>query len=194
MMNLRKLLLWISVSILILCALRYGVLEFANQYIYQFRNVHFPEFAYRYDDFLPYIPVVFMLGLKIAGVRSRSNWKQMLTATIISYAFMGIVVLSIKSLAGVLRPDGSDLLSFPSGHTATAFTAACLLYKEYGDRSAWTGVAAFLPAIVTGLSRQLNNRHWLSDVIGGAVIGIVSVEIGYFLSGLIYKNQKLTRS
>lgn len=190
MMNLRKLLLWILVSILILCALKYGVLEFANQYIYQFRNIHFSGFAYRYDDFLPYLPIALMLGMKIAGVQSRSNWKQMLTATLISFAFMGMVVLSIKSLAGVLRPDGSDFLSFPSGHTATAFTAACLLYKEYGSRSAWIGVAAFLPAIVTGLSRQLNNRHWLSDVVGGAVIGIVSVEIGYFLCGLIYKRER----
>lgn len=190
MMNLRKLLLWILASILILCALRYGVLEHANQYIYNFRNTHFPTFAYRYDDFLPYIPIVLMWVMKIAGVQSRSNWKQMLTATVFSFAFMGIVICTIKSLAGVLRPDGSDFLSFPSGHTATAFTAACLLYKEYGNKSAWIGVAAFLPAIVTGLSRQLNNRHWLSDVVGGAVIGIVSVEVGYYLSGLIYKKRE----
>ena len=45
MMNLRKLLLWILVSIIILCALRYGILECANQYIYNLRNTHFPSFA-----------------------------------------------------------------------------------------------------------------------------------------------------
>ena len=159
MMNLRKLLLWILVSIIILCALRYGILECANQYIYNLRNTHFPSFAYRYDDFLPYIPVVI------------------------------ITICSIKSLAGVLRPDGSDFLSFPSGHTATAFTSACLLYKEYGPKSSWIGVAAFLPAFITGLSRQLNNRHWLSDVVGGAVIGILMVEVGYCLSGLLFKEK-----
>lgn len=189
MMNIRKLLLWVIVSILILSVLRLGILEQANQYIYQFRNMNFPGFAYRYDDFLPYIPVILMFGMKIASIRSRSDWKEMLTATAISFAFMGIVVLSIKSLTGVLRPDGSDYLSFPSGHTATAFTAACLLYKEYGSRSGWIGVAAFLPAIITGFSRQLNNRHWLSDVVGGAVVGIVSVEIGYYLCGLIYNKK-----
>lgn len=189
-MNLRKLLLWVFISILILCALKYGILEHANQYIYNLRNTHIPSFAYRYDDFLPYIPVLVMFGMKIAGIKSRSNWKQMLTASALSFVLMGIIVCSIKSLAGVLRPDGSDFLSFPSGHTATAFTSACLLYKEYSKKSPWIGVIAYLPAIVTGLSRQLNNKHWLSDVVGGVVIGIMAVEIGYFLSDLLFKRKK----
>ena len=174
MMNLRKLLLWILVSIIILCALRYGILECANQYIYNLRNTHFPSFAYRYDDFLPYIPVVIMFGMKLAGIKSRSQWKPMLISTVFSFALMGITICSIKSLAGVLRPDGSDFL----------------LYKEYGPKSSWIGVAAFLPAFITGLSRQLNNRHWLSDVVGGAVIGILMVEVGYYLSGLLFKEKR----
>ena len=136
-----------------------------------------------------YIPVVSMFGMKLAGIKSRSQWKPMLISTVLSFALMGITICSIKSLAGVLRPDGSDFLSFPSGHTATAFTSACLLYKEYGPKSSWIGVAAFLPAFITGLSRQLNNRHWLSDVVGGAVIGILMVEVGYCLSGLLFKEK-----
>ena len=92
MMNLRKLLLWILVSIIILCALRYGILECANQYIYNLRNTHFPSFAYRYDDFLPYIPVVIMFGMKLAGIKSRSQWKPMLISTVFSFALMGITI------------------------------------------------------------------------------------------------------
>lgn len=173
-----------------MCALRYGGLESANQYIYNLRNTHIPSFAYRYDDFLPYLPLTIMFGLKIAGIKSRSNWTQMLVATVFSFALMVITVSSIKSLAGVLRPDGSDLLSFPSGHTATAFTSACLLYKEYGRKSILVSVVAYLPAVVTGITRQLNNRHWLSDVVGGAVIGIVAVEAGYFFTDLLFKKKQ----
>ena len=170
MTNFRKLFLWILICILTLCALRYGVLESANQYIYNLRNTHIPSFAYCYDDFLPYLPLTIMFGLKIA--------------------LMVITVSSIKSLAGVLRPDGSDLLSFPSGHTATAFTSACLLYKEYGRKSILVSVVAYLPAVVTGITRQLNNRHWLSDVVGGAVIGSVAVEAGYFFTDLLFKKKQ----
>ena len=103
---------------------------------------------------------------------------------------MVISVSSIKSLAGVLRPDGSDLLSFPSGHTATAFTSACLLYKEYSRKNILVSIVAYLPAVVTGITRQLNNRHWLSDVVGGAVIGIVAVEAGYFFTDLLFKKKQ----
>ena len=190
MTNFRKLFLWILICILTLCALRYGVLESANQYIYNLRNTHIPSFAYRYDDFLPYLPLTIMFGLKIAGIKSRSNWTQMLVATVFSFALMVITVSSIKSLAGVLRPDGSDLLSFPSGHTATAFTSACLLYKEYGRKSILVSVVAYLPAVVTGITRQLNNRQWLSDVVGGAVLGLVAVEAGYFFTDLLFKKKQ----
>ena len=126
--------------------------------------------------------IVAMFVLKLTGVKSRSNWKRMLVSTAFSYILMGTIVLTMKSLAGVLRPDGSDFLSFPSGHTATAFTAATLLYKEYGFKPPLAGIATFLPAVVTGFTRQLNNRHWLSDVLAGAIIGIMMVELAYFLT------------
>lgn len=189
-MNPRKLFIWLFVCALFICILRLGLIESADQYIYYLRNEYLPGFAYRYDDYLPYLPVVVMLGLKLSGVKSRNNWRQMLFATALSFALMGMVVLSMKSLAGVLRPDSSDFLSFPSGHTATAFTAASLLRKEYGYKSRWIAAVIYLPAILTGLTRQLNNRHWLSDVLAGATIGIMMVEVAYFLTGLIFKKKE----
>ena len=173
---------WLFACIFLVCALRAGLLTSADQYIYHLRNMHASTFAYRYDDFLPYLPIVAMFVLKLTGVKSRSNWKRMLVSTAFSYILMGTIVLTMKSLAGVLRPDGSDFLSFPSGHTATAFTAATLLYKEYGFKTPLAGIATFLPAVVTGFTRQLNNRHWLSDVLAGAIIGIMMVELAYFLT------------
>lgn len=41
-------------------------------------------------------------------------------------------VNGLKLTTGVLRPDATNYFSFPSGHTAAAFMAATLLYKEYG--------------------------------------------------------------
>ena len=122
-------------------------------------------------------------GLLTSAVLYIYNFSNMHDSnTAFSYILMGTIVLTMKSLAGVLRPDGSDFLSFPSGHTATAFTAATLLYKEYGFKTPLAGIATFLPAVVTGFTRQLNNRHWLSDVLAGAIIGIMMVELAYFLT------------
>lgn len=189
MMSFRTLLFWLIASAVFICALRLGLVESANQYIRSLRNEYIPNFAYRYDDFLPYLPLIVMVGLKIAKVPSRSNWKQMLVSTLFSFALMLLIVLSMKSFTGVLRPDGSNLFSFPSGHTATAFTASCLLYKEYGSKSRWVASAIYLQAVLTGLSRLFNNRHWLSDVLAGATIGTIAVEVGYYLTALLFKKR-----
>mgnify|MGYP003199246539 CR=1 FL=1 len=64
--------------------------------------------------------------------------------------------------------------SFPSGHTATAFMTATMLTKEYGHISPWIGIGAYSVATATGLMRMANNKHWLSDVLTGAGIGILA--------------------
>lgn len=75
----------------------------------------------------------------------------------------------IKGLANRERPDGSDRFSFPSGHTSTVFASAAVLGEFYGWK---VGVPAYLLGVLTGVSRMSAGRHWLSDVTGGALIGI----------------------
>lgn len=79
------------------------------------------------------------------------------------------------------RPDGSAFNSFPSGHTATAFVGAEVLRREYWHVSPWIGITGYAVAAGTGFLRMYNNRHWLTDVLAGAGIGILSVEIAYWL-------------
>ena len=74
---------------------------------------------------------------------------------------------------------------------ATAFMTATMLHKEYGHRSPWYSIAGYTAATVTGVTRQLNNRHWISDVMVGAGIGILAAEFGYFLADLIFKDKGL---
>ncbi|MFR6416073.1 MAG: phosphatase PAP2 family protein, partial [Alistipes shahii] len=90
-----------------------------------------------------------------------------------------------------MRPDGSSRNSFPSGHTATAFMTATMLHKEYGHRSPWYSIGGYTVATLTGVTRQLNNRHWMSDIMVGAGIGILATELGYFLADLIFKEKGL---
>ena len=156
------------------------------------RNDYVPSFRFRYDDYLQYAPAALMLGLKIGGVRGRSSWGRMLVSDAFSVALMAGAVNSLKYTCRMPRPDGSNNKSFPSGHTATAFMAATMLHKEYGGRSPWYSIAGYSMATVTGVSRMLNNKHWLSDVLVGAGIGILSVELGYLFADLIFKDKGLT--
>ncbi len=157
----------------------------------ELRDAYAPHFHYSYDDYLQYAPGVALLITKACGVKGRSSWERMIVSDVFSVALMAGVTNGLKYSIGTMRPDGSTANSFPSGHTATAFMAAHMLHKEYGHVSPWISVGGYTVAIAVGASRILNNRHWISDVLAGAGIGILSVELGYFITDLIYKDKGL---
>ena len=155
------------------------------------RNDFMPRFHRTLDNYTQIAPAAVMVGMKAAGVESRSSWGRMLLSDAFSVALMAGTVQGLKNATNVMRPDGSDNHSFPSGHTATAFMTATMLNKEYGYKSPWIGVGAYSVATATGLMRMANNKHWLSDVLVGAGIGIMATEFGYWLADLIYKDKGL---
>ena len=150
------------------------------------------------DDYTQYFGPAVTVGLKLAGVEGRSDWPRLLASAAMSYGIMAAFVNGIKYTAKEMRPDGSSANSWPSGHTATSFVGvvgATLLHKEYGlTRSPWYSVAGYGVATATGVMRILNNRHWISDVMSGAGIGIMSTEIGYALSDILFKGKGLLRN
>jgi membrane-associated phospholipid phosphatase len=77
---------------------------------------------------------------------------------------------ALKYTVSRTRPDGSSTLSFPSGHTSGAFATATVLERHYGWK---VGVPAYLFAGYVGASRINENKHYLSDVIFGATLGIL---------------------
>jgi membrane-associated phospholipid phosphatase len=68
------------------------------------------------------------------------------------------------------RPDGTSY-SFPSGHAATTFASATVLQRHFGWKA---GVPAYAVASLVATSRIRDNRHYLSDVVFGATIGMVA--------------------
>ncbi|MBS0387081.1 MAG: phosphatase PAP2 family protein [Proteobacteria bacterium] len=77
---------------------------------------------------------------------------------------------TLKFAVNENRPNGGDH-SFPSGHTAFAFTGAEFIRKEYGWR--W-GVPSYAVAGYVGWSRVAAREHYTHDVLAGALIGILS--------------------
>ena len=152
------------------------------------------HFKTEIDNYTQYFGPTMVLGLKLAGVEGRSTWPRLLASTAMSSGIMAAFVNGIKYTAKEMRPDGSTANSWPSGHTATSFVGATLLHHEYGmTRSPWYSIAGFGVATATGIMRVLNNRHWVSDVMSGAGIGIMSTELAYALSDIIFKDKGLLR-
>ena len=153
------------------------------------------DFKTGIDDYTQFFGPAMVVGLKLGGYEGRSDWPRLLASAGMSYAIMAGLVNGIKYSAKEMRPDGSTANSWPSGHTATAFVGASLLHKEYGlTRSPWWSVAGYGVATATGVMRVLNNRHWISDVMSGAGIGIMSTELGYALCDLLFKGKGLLRN
>lgn len=161
-----------------------------NQSLRAIRMSHVPRFHNRYDDYMQFVPLVAQGILRLGGVQGQSqSTAQMLTADAIATATMFAVVTGAKYLFRVERPDGSSRNSYPSGHTAMAFTSATLLHLEYGRRYPWLSVLGYAGAISVGMGRVLNNRHWAGDVVTGAGIGLLSGYLGYYLSERLWGRQ-----
>ena len=136
---------------------------------------------YYLDDYFEYGLPVMAYGLGfIPGVEARHNFRDRTFAMATSFLIMKGSVELMKRNVSVERPRG-DMRSFPSGHTAVTMMSAHIMYKEYRDVSPWICVGGYLIATSTGVFRMMNYAHWFSDVVMGAGIGLLSVELGYMM-------------
>ena len=81
-----------------------------------------------------------------------------------------VLTQGIKVSVGRRRPDGTRF-SFPSGHASSSFTTATVLQRRLGWR---IGIPAYAMATYVAVSRLQENRHYLSDVVFGAGLGIIA--------------------
>ncbi|MGX1754228.1 phosphatase PAP2 family protein [Sphingobacterium sp. NPDC055346] len=135
----------------------------------------------RIDDFTQYAATGSYFAFDLMGIRAKHDFKSRLFVASVAHIIMGSSVNLLKKSVPIMRPDFSASNSFPSGHTATAFVGAELIWQEYSHQSAWYGIGAYTIAAGTGFFRMYNNRHWLSDVVMGAGIGILSTKMAYWM-------------
>lgn len=150
-----------------------------NYEVQEERNEWIPTYHNHTDDYLQYVPIVAVYGLNALGVKGKNNFGNRSALLIKSELIVGVLTYSLKRITGVPRPDTGQPTSFPSGHTAQAFAAATFMAKEYGHKSIWYSIGAYSVATGIGAMRVMNNRHWMSDVLVGAGIGILSTNLVY---------------
>jgi len=143
--------------------------------------------TYDLDNYFEFGMPALAYGLGyIPGVKARNNHLDRTLAMATSALIMKGSVELMKHTIPIQRPRG-DMRSFPSGHTAVTMMSAHIMFKEYRDVSPWICVGGYLMATTTGVLRISNRAHWFSDVMMGAGIGLLSVEIGYMLLPVWHK-------
>jgi len=106
--------------------------------------------------------------LAVGGFTSDDQISGLATDLCWSYLSAAAVTGIFKHTVDRPRPaDGG--LSFPSGHTSSAFSAVPVVFHHLGWQA---GMGATLMATATGLGRMEEERHYLSDVLFGAAIGL----------------------
>jgi len=133
------------------------------------------------DDYLKYAPAASVYLLNFVGIKGRHEFIGRSIILVASTILSAQLVTALKHDTHQLRPDGSTYNSFPSGHTTTAFIGAEMMNQEFGWRSPWYSVAGYSLATGTAVLRIMNNRHWLSDVVAGAGIGMLTTKFTYWL-------------
>lgn len=134
------------------------------------------------ENVIQYVPDASVLLLKACGLKSRHNWRDLAYLEAGSALLAFTINTGLKYSLDVPRPYGNVYNSFPSGHTVTAFVGAEMLRREYGSEYPAVAIAGYTVATGVGLLRMYNNRHWASDVLAGAGVGILSVSLMYWLA------------
>jgi len=135
----------------------------------------------------PEVYVTTSLGLIAVGLAARNpHIAKAGGRAAASIAIAAAIELSLKVIIGRARPDSGlgsthfdsfsiQSRSMPSGHSALSFALVTSLAGEV--RPIWARVGLYGLATATALSRVNDDRHWLSDITAGSLIGVTSAKL-----------------
>lgn len=134
------------------------------------------------DQATQFFPAIAVFAMDAVGLKSINSVRKQIQLFGVSQLVGAAVVYPMKYIVQRERPNGSDNKSFPSGHTTRAFVSAEFLHQEFGHLSPWVSIAGYTTAGATAYLRLYQNKHWLSDVLAGAAIGMASTKLVYWVN------------
>ena len=130
------------------------------------------------ENFIMFVPTITMYTADLFKADSKNDAFTQTKYLAIAGITNNLITVGLKYLTDEERPNG-EAHSFPSGHTSNAFVMATVLHHEFIDSSPLLAYSGFVFATTTGVLRVMNNKHWVSDVLVGAGIGILVTDLVY---------------
>jgi membrane-associated phospholipid phosphatase len=146
------------------------------------------SFNYPIDEYTRFAPIAQMYIADLAGVKAKNHWFDQTKNMALSIIITDIITNTMKRHIYKVRPNGANAKAFPSGHSSLTFTTAAVLYEEFGETSPLLAYSGYGFAAMTGSFRLLNNKHYISDVLAGAGIGILVAKLVYHFDYLFQWN------
>jgi membrane-associated phospholipid phosphatase len=136
------------------------------------------------------------LGMLIVWLAGSTSWKQWAVYELFWISILAVLVLSLKFMIRRRRPEGewgaiyrnTDPHSFPSGHAARSFLIATLATLL---GLGWLAAILWIWAPLVSLARVAMGVHYVSDVVAGAIVGVVAALIGWQFSVIIFSQISL---
>jgi membrane-associated phospholipid phosphatase len=169
-------------------AITYGISSFVfhpvrrvDYYFYSVTQRTDAGFHTKAESYFLIAPMVMVYGLNLVGVEGKNRFIDRTALLGLSGGILALTGYVTKYTSHRLRPNKTDYLSFPSGHTAVAFMGAEFLAQEYSDKSPVYTIIGYSVAVTTGIFRMYNRDHWFSDVVAGAGFGVLSTKASYLI-------------
>ncbi len=141
------------------------------------------DYSIPVDDLIQYVPIAELYIADALGVKAKNHWFDQTKYLIISNVITAALTHGAKFAINKERPNGADH-SFPSGHSSFSFTNATALYEEFHDTAPGFSYSGYVLTSMVGSLRVVNNKHWFSDVLAGAGLGILVTRMVYYFEPL----------
>jgi len=128
------------------------------------------------DICLKWAPLLAVFALDAFENKSKEKLGKDLVDAGVGILLFNAAVSPLKDSVKRIRPNGK-LKSFPSRHTAASFLGAEMFRQELKDKHPVWSYAGYAAAISTATLRLYHNKHWFSDVLTGAAIGVLSAKL-----------------
>ncbi len=169
--------IFLSGVVAVLGLLSFAVDDHVVRFFADFRTPILNEFMILATDWLAVAVVVILIPVLLFWVCGKKKWAPPLMLSVVvavglTYLFKGVFAVQRPEL-GLIAAAG---FSFPSGHTATVFSAVPVLNRGFSKlKWFWVGFACFI-----GFTRLYLGVHYLSDIIFGGLLGyLVGLSIIY---------------
>lgn len=141
----------------------------------------YPRDPFNAADYLMWVPSATVYTLDAFNVKMAHRFKQHLLLDAGSIVITGGLGLGMRIISRHIKGFDTENTEFPSGHTANAFRGAEILHQELKNKHNLLSYSGYIVATTVGAFRIYGKEHYLSQVLAGAGLGILSTKITYWI-------------
>jgi membrane-associated phospholipid phosphatase len=142
---------------------------------------NYPGFHTTAADYLMWTPSASVYVMDAFKVRTQHTFKEHLILDAGSILVTGGLGFGMRKISEKINAYNSENTKFPSGHTANAFRGAEIVHQELKFSHPVLSYSGYVVAAGVGLLRIYDKDHFLSEVLAGAGLGILSTKLTYWI-------------